>query len=432
MAGNMRIDRRRSDNRKINVGIGFVTGRKNFKNVLRAYLNNWNENSLPDSRTYALHLFVAYDLKYSNTSVSDYNIIEEDILGHVDSALYIGSSLISSEARDLVDRNIATARELKLIFGEGYGMKRNCVLYFALKSKMDYLIFLDDDEYPIASLRMGDSIVWKGQEVLATHIQNIQYADMTHGHHCGYISPIPFMKFNDFFSEQDFQMFIEAVSNDIITWDSVRKKMNDGGITYADLDTIDSTEVEIVKEVGGMKFISGANLGFNLKDPAKLFPFYNPPNARGEDTFLSTCIGECNIRKVPCYTFHDGFLSYQQLLSGVLPNNLKKIDITTSANYKRFLNASIGWIRYKPLLLYITHRDRYEGELADIRKKLESVIPRLCAYFGNDDFQVLLKELDFYDAHVHEHFRDFEDTKKVWLKIVAFLTGRQAIDTKRK
>ena len=72
-----------------------------------------------------------------------------------------------------------------------------------------------------------------------------------------------------------------------------------------------------------MKFISGANLGLNLKNLDKLFPFYNPPGARGEDTFLSTCICECTIRKVPCYTFHDGFSTYQHLLLGVLPNNLK-------------------------------------------------------------------------------------------------------------
>ncbi len=31
---------------RINVGIGFVTGRKNFKRVARAYLENWNESGL--------------------------------------------------------------------------------------------------------------------------------------------------------------------------------------------------------------------------------------------------------------------------------------------------------------------------------------------------------------------------------------------------
>ena len=406
---------------KTNVGIGFVTGRKNFKNVLRAYLNNLDECNMLDRTKYSIHLFVAYDLKYSGTIVSDYNIVEEDILCGVDSALYIGNTLLANEARTLVEAGVVSSKEVRLIFGEDYAMKRNAVLYFALKNKMDCLIFLDDDEYPIANIQVGESIVWKGQEVISTHVKNIEFADMTHGHHCGHISPIPNMQFNDVFTEDDYRVFIEAVSNDIINWDSIKKKMDNGGVTYAELDIIDNTKVEVVKKIGGMKFISGANLGFNLKDPAKLFPFYNPPDARGEDTFLSTCIGECNIRKVPCYTFHDSFLAYQRLLSGVLPNKMKSINITTPINYKRFLKATIGWIRYKPLLLLITRQETYDTEIAEIKKKLQYVIPKLCVYFGNDDFKILLKELESYDTNVYKHFRDFENTKNVWLKVVDFL-----------
>lgn len=413
---------RNADNR-INVGIGFVTGRKNFKNVLKSYLNHWKECCLLDPDQYALHLFIAYDLKYSGTKLSDYNIIEEDILDTVDSALYISNSLIAAEMRELSGNKTASIKELKLIFGEGYAMKRNSVLYFALKHVMDCLIFLDDDEYPMANIQKGDGVIWKGQEVLATHIRNLRSADMTHGHHCGYISPIPQIKFNDTFSENDFRVFIEAVSNDILTWDSVKQKMDNGGVTYASPDIIDSTRAEYVKEVDGMKFISGANLGINLKDPSKTFPFYNPPDARGEDTFLSTCISKYKIRKVPCYTFHDGFLAYQRLVSGVLPNRLKAIGIDSNTNYKRFLNASVGWVRYKPLLLLITHEDSYRQDIADVRRKLAAVLPRICAYFGNDDFRALIKELDFYDAHVQEHYRDFQETKVVWAKIVAALTA---------
>lgn len=407
--------------KKLNIGIGFVTGRKNFKNVVRSYLNDWNESALMDRKKYALHLFVAYDLKYTNTEVSDYKITEEEILGTVDSAHYLGGMSIANEVRELAEKKVINTKEAKLIFGEGYAMKRNAVLYFALKNKMDCLIFLDDDEYPIANIQVGNSLVWKGQEVLSTHIQNIQYCDMTHGHHCGYISPIPQMNFNKIFTENDFSMFIEAISNDIITWDSVREKMEDGGVSYADIGIIDSKDIKVVKEVSGMKFISGANLGFNLKDPDKLFPFYNPPGARGEDTFLSTCLGECNIRKVPCYTFHDGYSVYQRLLFGVLPNSLKVMTSASSPIYKRFMKASIGWIRYKPLLLYITQRDQYEIEISKIRANLNLVIPKICDYFGNEDFRSVIKELDFYDEQVERHYQDFENTKCAWLKVIADL-----------
>ena len=409
------------EKKKINVGVGFVTGRKNFKNVVKTYVDNWNESGLVDNKKYALHLFVAYDLKYKSTKVSDYKITDEEILDMVDSAYYLGNSSITTEAQYLVEKKVISLKEAKLIFGEGYAMKRNAVLYFALKNKMDYLIFLDDDEYPIATIKINDSIVWKGQEVLSTHINNIKNADMTHGHHCGYISPIPHLDFNDKLSEDEFRIFIESISNDIINWDSIKEKMNDGGVTYADLDIINSEITEVVEEINGMKFISGANLGFNLKNIDKLFPFYNPPGARGEDTFLSTCIGECNIRKIPCYTFHDGFSTYEHLLLGVLPNKLKAMRADSSVITKRFLKAWIGWIRYKPLLLYITQRDNYETEITKMKENLSNVIPKICNYFGNDEFKNILDELDFYDTHVEEHYKDFENTKLVWAKIIKFL-----------
>ncbi len=420
----------RIEKKKLNVGVGFVTGRKNFKNVVKTYVDNWNESGLVDNKKIALHLFVAYDLKYFKTKVSDYKITDEEILNMVDSAYYLGNSSITNEVQYLVEKKVISLKEAKLIFGEGYAMKRNAVLYFALKNKMDYLIFLDDDEYPIATIKINDSMVWKGQEVLSTHIKNIENADMTHGHHCGYVSPIPYLDFNDKLSEDDFRMFIEAISNDIITWDSVKKKMDDGGVTYADLDVINSEVTEVVLEVNKMKFVSGSNLGFNLQNPDKLFPFYNPPGARGEDTFLSTCIGECDIIKVPCYTFHDGFSTYEYLLLGVLPNKLKVMRCDSSAIKKRFLKACIGWIRYKPLLLYITQRDDYEAEIAKMKESLSYVIPKLCRYFGNDEFKNILVELDFYHTHVEEHFKDFENTKSAWMKIIDFLKSHEMSNKK--
>lgn len=405
--------------------MGFVTGRKNFKNVVKTYVNNWNESGLVDQEKVALHLFVAYDLSYTSTIASDYKITDEEILDTVDSAYYLGNAAIVNEARFLTEKKILSAQEATLIFGTGYAMKRNAVLYFALKNKMDYLIFFDDDEYPIATIKIKDTIVWKGQEVLSTHIANLPYADMTNGHHCGYISPIPQLDFNEHLSEGDFKIFIESISNDIINWDSIKEKMNDGGVTYADLAIINSRKTEVVKEINSMKFISGANLGFNLKNLDKLFPFYNPPGARGEDTFLSTCICESTIRKIPCYTFHDSFLTYDHLLLGVLPNELKAMKSDAGVNTQRFLKAAIGWIRYKPLLLYITQKEQYETEIIKIKKNLELVIPKICAYFGEDGFKNILEELEFYHTHVEEHYQDFEKTKSVWLKIIMFLKNNE-------
>lgn len=409
------------NNRKINVGIGFVTGRKNFKKVVKAYLGSFAANDRIDTKLYALHLFVAYDLKYKGTLVSDYLFSDEELLDVVDSVHYLGPAAIASEADGLVADQVITAREAKAVFGEGYAMKRNAVLYFAVKCNMDSIIFLDDDEYPIANVRLGDGMAWQGQETLSAHIEGIAHADLTHGHHCGYISPIPQLQFNKTLSEEEFRMFIEAISNDIITWDSIKAKMEDGGITYADPEVMKNGQNHWVETVTGMKFISGANLAIRLNNTKKVFPFYNPPGARGEDTFLSTCIDSCQVLKIGCYTFHDAFSAYDRLLSGVLPEKLKVIDYRIASVSKRFFQAAVGWIRYKPLLMYITQPDQYEDQMAEIEKALIHVLPKLSLYFNGEDFQLILKEFYRYGKHVKEHFAEFQNTKQAWVKIMVSL-----------
>lgn len=406
--------------KKINIGIGFVTGRKNFKKVATAYIRSFTENEYLDTNKYAIHLFVAYDLKYTGTQVSDYRITDENLLEFVDSAYYLGPKAIESEADHLVKEKVITSEEANLIFGDGYARKRNAVLYFAVKNNMDSLIFLDDDEYPIANIKADEGVTWRGQEILSTHIEGLEIADITHGNHCGYISPIPQLQFNEQLTEHEFKLFIEAVSNDIINWDSYKEKLEDGGITYADTDVMNNDQDIWVESVNGMKFISGANLAINLKDRKKIFPFYNPPGARGEDTFLSTCINRCKVLKVGCYAFHDAFSTYGQILSGVLPESIKVMKTNTPTATKRFLKAAIGWIRYKPLLVYVTQPKEYDKKMFEIEKKLNYILPKISLYFKTKDFQVILKEFNYYRNHVRQHFEEFENTKKAWIKIMSY------------
>lgn len=51
----------------INIGIGFVTGRLLFQNVLKTYINNWLEHGLIDNKNVRIHVLVSYDLHYKNT-----------------------------------------------------------------------------------------------------------------------------------------------------------------------------------------------------------------------------------------------------------------------------------------------------------------------------------------------------------------------------
>ncbi|XCH79117.1 MAG: hypothetical protein WHF31_00100 [Candidatus Dehalobacter alkaniphilus] len=405
-------------NKCLKVGIGFATGRKNFQKVLKSYIYNWIESGLVDNNHILLNVFIAYDLTYNKTNNKDFINIHPELVNYIESITFIGKNDIEKEINYLNNENVIDHEEAKKIFGNGYAAQRNVIIYSAIKNGMDFLIFLDDDEYPVAVTNTHENAVWGGQHVLSTHIKNIKQADITHGYHCGYISPIPFVKYNDMMTETDFRSFIEAISNDILNWDNIRRVMDNGGVTYADTAILVSKEIKEVREINRTKFISGSNLGINLTDPLRVFPFYNPPGARGEDTFLSTCLGERKVLKVPCYTFHDGFSTYNHILEGVLPIKLKFIKADNEKIINRFYKACIGWIRYKPLLLYLTQPDCYEEKIKEVHLKLKDVLPKICEYFRNQDFMKVLVELDKYNKQVKTHHKEFIETQRTWMKVM--------------
>jgi len=415
------------ESNNMKVGIGFATGRKSFQKVLRTYIHTWKESGLVENEKISLNLFIAYDLNYHKTKISDYTNVHPELVEQIDSSKFIGSNDRKEEINYLIRENVINSSEERMIFGRGYAGKRNAVLYNAIKHKMDYLLFLDDDEYPMAVTKTRNTAIWGGQEVLTSHLNNINEADITHGHHCGYISPIPYMEFDNVMTESDFRSFIEAISNDIVNWDTLKSVMKNGGVTYADTKILTSDEAIEVQETNHAKFISGANLCINLTDPRRIFPFYNPPGARGEDTFLSTCLSDRKILRVPCYTFHDGFSTYNALLEGVLPIRLKFIKADTEQITTRFYKACIGWIRYKPLLLYITQPDHYGEKIDEMRKQLTETLPKICAYFGQSDFMNVLPELEKYHKNVKKHYNEFLETQRIWAKVMEHF-ARSRID----
>jgi len=348
------------------------------------------------------------------------------MVAQIDSSRFSGKVGREEDIEYLIGENVLDLKEAQLIFGKGYAAKRNAVLYNAIKYNMDYLIFLDDDEYPMAVNNKHKTLGWEGQHVLLSHLENIASADITYGHHCGYISPIPYMDFNDTMTEVDFKSFIEAISNDILNWDTLQSVMTNGGVTYADVDILSSDDALEVEETNHCKFISGSNLCINLTDCQRVFPFYNPPGARGEDTFLSTCLSERTVLRVPCYTFHDGFSAYNDLLHGVLPIKLKFIKADTEKIATRFYKACLGWIRYKPLLLYITQPNRYDKLIAKMRSQLKETLPKVCGFFGQPKFVKLIDELDKYDRNVKKHYREFMETKRIWEKIMEHFAQQES------
>ena len=190
------------------------------------------------------------------------------------------------------------------------------------------------------------------------------------------------------------------------------------GVTYADKNIADAKGAyEMLGDKNGKKWIAGSTLCINLNRIENIPAFYNPPDARGEDTFFSIMLDKCCVMKTPLYHFHDGFLKYKGIMSGKYPKKLRKIEPKDENVGARFLKASLGWIKYKPLLLYIQNKKTYRQEIEKMKNYLQISILEIQKIFPEQNFTQILELLEQYDEGVEKHYKEFVETNKVWNKV---------------
>ena len=403
----------------IKFGIGFVTGRPNVCKVINGTYERLINQFKDSDRKVELTIFILFDLGYQFTTRVDFYGIIPNVYKDI-KIRYITPEDIEEEKKKLIGREILTKKESDLFFGHGHAKGRNTLMYYAKKHKIDFLLFWDDDEYPVACIKDKETkgIVWKEQDNIARHLKYIENSDITIGYHCGYISPIPYVELNEEIDEELFKQYIEAISNEVVSWDSIKEKfIKDKGITYADSDIADGKGVYIQKNEGKGNYVVGSTLCLNLKKIEKIPAFYNPEGARGEDAFFSLKFKDVKIIKVPVYHFHDGFLKYTSIIRKNYPKTLRQIKTTEDEVEQRFFKACRGWIRYKPLLLYITDRELYEEKIKENYEKLKRSIPEVNKLFGDNLFNVLLSDFEQYSKDVKMHYEEFVKVNQIWNKL---------------
>ena len=231
----------------------------------------------------------------------------------------------------------------------------------------------------------------------------------------GYISPIPYLNVSDDIEENNIEDFIEAISNELVSYKSINEKFKkDNGVTFAKKEIADGEGAYELRGEDGNKFVAGSTLCLNLKHIEKIPAFYNPPSARGEDTFFSMNLKDAKVIKVPVYHFHDGFLKYKKIMKEDYPDKFKLIKANDKDVEKRFFMACQGWIKYKPLLLYILNREDYDYQIRKVKVKLKRSIRRIDYLFNQSNFENLVKQLDEYDSKVEEHYKDFIRINNIW------------------
>lgn len=402
---------------EIEVGIGFLAGRPNVCKIINNYYKSILEQGKKFSKKVNFTFFILFDLNYQMSARNEFYNIIPSVYKNMN-VKYITPEDIEEEKKILESRYKIKKNEIDLILGQGYAKARNCIMYFALKRKMDYLFFWDDDEYPVSCVEQDGKIVWKQENNILAHLNNIENALVTMGHRCGYMAPIPPVNFDQTFTEKDFKRYIDGVSNEAISWEKVKKQINENknGIIFADRDVIENRKVIPIEDVGSKNWLLASGICINLRKIKEIPPFFNPVQARGEDTFFSTFLGNKKVLSVPTYHFHDSFLKYIEIPKKKYPVELKNIDIDDGKIEERFFWASIGWIKYKPLLIYITDKENYSKIIQKTREDLQISIPNINKVFTKFDFSKLIEVLDRFDKKVEADYGEYIKTFEIWEK----------------
>lgn len=405
---------------EINFAIGFVTGRPNVCNIINAYYKHMLDQAERFERKINITIYVLYDLTYQNVEREDFYHINKEVYESNVKIKYITLEDIKKERTEIINRGILDRREAVAFFGYGHARGRNTLMYFALKDKNDYLLFWDDDEYPYAVEKdENNNLIWKKQDNILEHLNYIENANVTIGYHCGYISPIPYIDYKNEIKEDVFKEYIESISNDIINWENIKEKFErHNGVTFADSNIADGKGAYEKKSEDGVKWVAGSTLCLNLTESEKIPAFFNPLAARGEDTFFSMRLTESKVIKVPVYHFHDGFLKYTEIMNNVFPTYLRKIGKNEAKVIEeRFLQASRGWIKYKPLFLYITDKENYDEKINKIDANLSDCILKINEIFEHEDFTVVLDDFRTYHNRVKEDYKKYLDVNQIWSKL---------------
>lgn len=364
--------------------------------------------------------FILYDLDYLETKEEEFYNINPDVLRKV-KIKYLSPKYVIQKNKEIMEKHKITQKQADLLIGKGYAKARNTILYEAVEQKIDYLMFWDDDEYPLAALKNGKEIKWLKQNNILQHIKNIENADVTYGYRCGLINPLPAIKYNETITEDVYKQFIEALENEVISWEKVKNMhRNDSGIGFAEEQiALANKPVEEIEKVGKTNFVLGSGICLNLTHLHKIPTFYNPPDARGEDTFFSCALGKAGAKvlRIPVYHFHDGFLKFTFLMENKFPKRLKKITSEDNGIALRFKRTTTGWVKYKPLFYYILDKDNYKDIMEQSKIKLKNSVQKMSNLFPNCDLSNLPTILEEYSNKAEQHYEEYLTVNEVWNKI---------------
>ena len=401
---------------KTKIALTIPTGRPQIKEILRAFLDNAQRYGY-DLNDFSIYL--AIDTTYQNRNLEDFRL-DSDLERRLKKVEYISEKERKKMSEKAIKEWEITPHIAQTLYqGNGYAKQRNAAITFALRDGNNVAICFDDDETPYVPLKKENrEIQWAQSDFFTPHLEALLTGtDITKGPCLGYFSPIP----SDF--ERDIPKDIrrklgEALSlgNEVINKDSFLNIFMKQFKYLSESEFRTPIEPVIVPWGKHGKPVPGGNMGINLDSmrAQKIPIFYTPPNARGEDTIFGLQLKKAKVKKVNAYIFHDPFGLHPGILSKRFPKRPKPIPVTPDSK-RRFANALIGWLKYAPLLIAMTSKNRKQ-RIREMIEKIQSPTQEIAKILDCPEINNSITILEQYGNNVDIHLQELAQTQREWIK----------------
>lgn len=412
------------------IALTIPSGRPRVKQVVKSFIENAISYGY-NPKDFSVYLSI--DTKYQNTKKEDFKV-DKETKSKLNKVEYIFEDERKKLGETIVKKYNTDPKTIKRLFiGRGYSKQRNSALFLAIKDNNDIAICIDDDEAPFIPVKRNNGeIEWRNLDFFGPHIKElISGTDITRGPYMGYQSPVP----SDFENDVPEEIRIKLgealeLGSDVIKRKSFFNLMNQ--IKYLDENEILNPINSFIVEQGDYgKHIYAGNMGINLNSirSGKIPIFYTPPNARGEDTIFALQLQNVIVKEVNSFIFHDPFDIYPKIFEGEFPENLRSIPVT-EATKTRFINALIGWLKYAPILIYLTSENEIEQKrrINEMLNKIEEPTKELAKLFNRDELNDCLKILKKFHRNVNNHQNYLIEVQKEWRNnIIPSMNNEQMI-----
>ena len=407
------------------IAITIPTGRPGVTNVVKAFMENAIKHGY-NPKDFSIYLSI--DTEYQKTKLSDFKL-DPRIVKKVRKVTYISNKKRSLIGQEILKASNASPEIIENLFvGRGYSKQRNSALYLAIKDGNDIAICVDDDEAPFIPIKKENGeIYWKNLDFFTPHIKELTSGtDITRGPYMGYQSPIP-SDFDKDIPEEIKEKLGEALKwgSEIITKYSFLNLLNQ--IKYLSEKELENKDATIVESGENGKQILTGNIGINLHSvkSGKTPVFYTPPEARGEDAIFALQLQDVVVKEVKAYIFHDPFQIYPEIFEGKFPEILKGIPVTKESK-ERFSSALTGWLKYAPILIELTSKNKEEKErkMNEMLDKIEEPTQELAELLNLPELKECKSILKKYYKEASNHHNNLRVVQKEWRnKIVPSLVN---------